>query len=36
MRFRLEPLLHPQRVSELQTALQAADAPWRPGEETAG
>jgi PKHD-type hydroxylase len=36
MRFRLEPLLPSDRVSELQKALEAADAPWRPGEETAG
>jgi PKHD-type hydroxylase len=36
MRFRLEPLLPPDRVAELQAALQADDSPWRPGEETAG
>ena len=36
MRFRLEPLLSPDRLAELLRALQAADAPWRPGEETAG
>ncbi len=36
MRFRLEPLLPPDRVADLRAALQAPDTPWRPGAETAG
>lgn len=36
MRFRLEPLLSPERVNALRQELEVADAPWRPGAETAG
>ncbi|MEB3165771.1 MAG: Fe2+-dependent dioxygenase [Cyanobacteriota bacterium] len=36
MRFRLEPLLPPERALALRQELEAADAPWRPGAETAG
>jgi PKHD-type hydroxylase len=36
MRFVLEPLLAPDRVSDLRQQLLAEDTPWRPGVETAG
>lgn len=36
MRIELEPLLSPEQVSDLRRQLLAADAPWRPGAETAG
>lgn len=36
MRFRLEPLLTPSQVREICRELLAEDAPWQPGETTAG
>lgn len=36
MRFVLEPLLAPDQLEALREPLLAADAPWRPGAETAG
>ncbi len=36
MRFLLEPLLPPEQVQALVEPLQTAEAPWRPGAETAG
>ncbi|MEB3351127.1 MAG: Fe2+-dependent dioxygenase [Cyanobacteriota bacterium] len=36
MTFRLEPLLDPTQLQGLVDALQAADAPWQSGQQTAG
>ncbi len=36
MPFRLEPLLNPTQLQELQLALRDRSAAWRSGEETAG
>jgi PKHD-type hydroxylase len=36
MHFTLQPLLSSSRVEEWRAELLAADAPWRPGAETAG